>query len=248
MLESSPAEPPAVPPLPRVPLSSAVPPSPYIPPSPHIPPLPARPRRRRIPTVRLLVATAILLAVIAAGAVELARSSAEPQPFYTGMPAPCTMIAQPAMRIKDMAEPQGGLVQTSAQKQTGICYWNAFTAKGNPAMLELEVDLYRSAAKAQQSYDSVAQTVADGWAPQGVTASAWSAPGLGDQAIGQVQTGVPQTGEATAEVWVQSGNAEVWIAFYSGDWHPSTAETVEMQSVTAMARHVLAALHKRSST
>ena len=97
-----------------------------------------------------------------------------------------------------MAEPQGGLVQTSAQKQTGICYWNAFTAKGNPDILELEVDLYRSAAKAQQAYDSVAQSVADGWAPQGVTASAWSVPGLGDQAIGQVQTGVPQTGEATA--------------------------------------------------
>ena len=147
-----------------------------------------------------------------------------------------------------MAEPQGGLVQTSAQKQTGICYWNAFTAKGNPDILELEVDLYRSAAKAQQAYDSVAQSVADGWAPQGVTASAWSVPGLGDQAIGQVQTGVPQTGEATAEVWVQSGNAEVWIAFYSGDWRPSTAETVEIQSVTVMARHVLAALHKRSST
>lgn len=216
--------------------------------TPYIPPLPVRPPRRRVVTPRLLAVAVVSLAAIATGSVALASLLAgQPQPFYTGMPAPCTMVPQPAMRIRDMAEPSGGLVYTSGQKQTGICDWVAFTRKGNSDMLELEVDLYRSAGQARQSYGSTAQTVAEGWAPQGVTASTWSVVGLGNQAIGQVETGVPQAGEATAEVWVQSGNAEVWIAFYSGDWSPSTAENVEIQSVTTMARRVLANLHEGRS-
>ena len=211
---------------------------------PDITPLPTRPRHRRIAAAWLSGAALVLLALIVAGAVALERSSAEQQPFYTGMPPPCTMVLQPTMRIRNMAEPSGGLVQTSAQKQTGICYWLAFTSKDHTEILELEVDLYRSASGAQQAYDSDTQAVPDNWAPSGVTASAWAVVGLGDQATGQISNGVPQTGDTTVEVWVRSGNADVWISYYSGDWTESTAGSAEIQSVTAMAGHVLAVLHK----
>jgi hypothetical protein len=211
---------------------------------PDITPLPTRPRHRRIAAARFSGAALLLLALIVASAVALGRSSQERQPFYSGMPPPCTMVPQPTMRIRNMAEPSGGLVQTSPQKQAGTCYWIAFTRNDHAESLELEVDLYRSTRSAQQAYESDTQAVPDNWAPSGVTASAWAVVGLGDQAIGTTEAGVPQAGDTTAEVWVQSGNAEVWIAFYSGDWGPSTAESAEMQPVTAMARHVLAALHK----
>ena len=211
---------------------------------PDIPPWPARPRHRRTAAAWLSGAALVLLALMVAGAVVLERSSEERQPFYTGMPAPCTMVLQPTMRIRNGAEPSGGLVQTSAQKQTGTCYWIALTSKGHTEILELEVDLYRSAERAQQAYDSNTQAVPDNWAPSGVTASAQALVGLGDQAIGQISKGVPQTGETTAEVWVRSGNADVWIAYYSGDWTESTAGSAEIQSVTAMAGHVLAVLRK----
>ena len=211
---------------------------------PGMTPLPIRPRHRRIVAAWLSGATLLLLAVIVAGAVALGKSSQEQQPFYTGMPAPCTMVPQPTMRIRNMAEPSGGLVQTSAHKQTGICYWIAFTSKEHTEILELEVDLYQSAGSAQQAYDSDTQAVPDNWAPSGVTASAWAVVGLGDQATGQISNGVPQTGETTVEVWVRSGNADVWISYYSGDWTESTAGSAEIQSVTAMAGHVLAVLHK----
>ena len=145
-----------------------------------------------------------------------------------------------------MAEPSGGLVQTSGQKQTGTCYWLGLTSKGNQELLQLQIDLYRSAGKAQQAYDSATADAYDTWAPDG-TQSPWVAPGLGNQAIGQLDAGVPQAGQTTALVWVQSGNAEVWISFYSGDWGPSTDDSVKIQSVIAMADHILAVLHKGRS-
>ena len=208
-----------------------------------IAPLPPRPRHHRIAAVRLLGVAVVLVGGIAAG-VALGQESAPRPPFYAGMPAPCTMVPQPADRIPNMAEPSGGLVQTSGPKQTGTCDWVGSTGKGNQEMLQLEIDLYRSAGQARQAYDFDTADVYGTWAPPGVTQSPWAVPGLGDQAAGQLVAGMPEAGDTTVAVWVQSGNAVVWISLYSGDWGPSTGDHVEIQSVTAMADHILAVLRK----
>lgn len=212
---------------------------------PGIAPLPPRPRYRRVTIAWLFGVTVVLVAAIATGIGLVSTSATQPQSFYTGMPAPCTMVPQPAGgRIRNMAEPAGGTAVSSGQKQTGYCSWVGFTRKGNQEMLQLEVNLYRSASKARQAYDSDAPSYDDTWAPDGVTQSPWGAPGLGDQAIGQLAAGEPQAGDTTAVVWVQSGNAEVWISFYSGDWSPSTGDNAKIQTVIAMIGHILGVLHE----
>ena len=187
----------------------------------------------------------LVLAVVSAAGVIVIERQPTAGAFYPGMPAPCTLIPLPvAMRIGNDAEPPGGLVQTSGQRRTGTCDWLGFTGAGTQVLVELEVDLYPAASGARQAYDSAVAAGSDDQAAAGITASAWADPLLGDPAAGEITTGMPARGQTTVEAWVQSGNAEVWISYYSGSWGPSTAASAEIQTVTSMARHVLAALRK----
>lgn len=218
---------------------------------PDLAPLPSRPRaRRRVVPLRVLVrlsAGIMLAAAITIIAVAVNRP-AGPSPVYTGLPKPCTMIPEPRQVIKDMAEPPGGIVQVTGQQVTGTCDWITVTASGQPETLQLEVDLYESPAgvkAAQKAYGSQAQAVSSSEPPDGITQVTWTAPGLGDQAIGQTWYGAPTAYESEVSVWVQSGNADIYLSYWT-HWNRSASEYSAELPVMAMARDVLAALAKHN--
>lgn len=214
---------------------------------PDLAPLPPRPRsRRRVAPLRVLVhlsAGIMLVAGITIIVVAVNRP-AGPSPVYTGLPKPCTMVPEPRQVIKNMAEPPGGIVQVTEQRVTGTCDWIAVAANGQPETLQLEVDLYESPAGvrgAQKAYGSQAQAVSSSKPPNGITQVTWTAPGLGDQVIGQTWYGAPTADESEVSVWVQWGNADIYLSYWT-HWDRSASEYSAELPVMAMARDVLAAL------
>jgi hypothetical protein len=220
---------------------------------PDLGPLVSRPRsRRRVAPSRALVllASGFLLAAAIALFVVVGTQPFVPQPVYTGMPKPCTMVPEPRQVIADAAEPPGGIVQVTGQHQTGTCDWITVTASDRPESLQLEVDVYGSSAgvaAAQKAYNSLVDKVSSNEAPNGIAQITWTAPGLGNQAIGQTWNGAPTAGESTVSVWVQSGNADIYLSYASG-WNQSASDYSEQTPVMAMARDVLAALRKGSQS
>jgi hypothetical protein len=85
----------------------------------------------------------------------------------------------------------------TGQQVTGTCDWIAAAADGQTGALQLEVNLYRSSAgvrAAQKAYGSQAQAVSSSEAPNGITQVLWTAPDLGDQALGETWYGAPGHG------------------------------------------------------
>ena len=117
-----------------------------------------------------------------------------------------------------------------------------------PQTLRLEVDLYRSSAgvvRAQQAYSSQEQSVTGNEAPKGITQVTWTTPGLGNWAIGQTWPGAPAADDSMVSVWVQSGNADIYLSNWS-PWTRSASDYAQEARVMAMARGVLAALRQSS--
>jgi hypothetical protein len=165
---------------------------------------------------------------------------------YTGMPKPCTMVPESRQVIKHDAEPSGGIVQVTGQKQTGICDRITVTGSGQTESLQLEVDLYRSPdgiGQAEKACSSQEYAVGSDEATDGIAQVIWTAPGLGDRAIGRTWNGAPIANESAVSVWVQSGDADIFLS-YSSAWNRSAGDSSEEAPVMAMAREVLAALHE----
>lgn len=217
---------------------------------PDLAPLARRPRsRRRVArhqAVSLVIAGILVAAGIGDSVFVLNQPPAVPSPVYAGMPKPCTMVPEPRQLIENDAEPPGGTVQVTGQRQTGTCYWITATARGQTESLQLQVDLYRSpggVAAAEKAYSSHEHTVTGNEAPNGIDQVTWTAPGLGDQSFGQTWNGAPIASESIVSMWVQSGNADIYLSYWSG-WSRSASDYSEQVPVMAMARDVLAALRK----
>lgn len=73
----------------------------------------------------------------------------------------------------------------------------------------------------------------------------WSALGLGSQAIGQPWNGAPVADQSTVSLRVQSGNADIYLSYWS-PWNRSASDYSEEAPVMAMARDVLTTLRKSS--
>ncbi|HTX26581.1 MAG TPA: hypothetical protein VME19_06145 [Streptosporangiaceae bacterium] len=218
---------------------------------PDLAPLPPRPRgRRRVARLRILVrlSAGIMAAAGITIIVVVVNRPAGASPVYTGLPKPCTMVPEPRQVIKNMAEPPGGIVQVAGQQVTGTCDWIAVAANSQPETLQLEVDLHESPSgvkAAQKAYGSQAQAVSSSEPPNGITQVTWTAPGLGDQAIGQTWYGAPTAHESEVSVWVQSGNADIYLSLWT-HWSRSASEYSAELPVMGMARDVLAGLAKHA--